>query len=420
MINELTDIAKQVYDKNYEKFEEYLNIITHPGTRGDMFEGLTNNILTEVLKEVPKIHIGEGFIKNYRTGKISQQTDTIIYFGENEETIPCTNSKIVNIDNVIAFIEAKKTLQKKELHDFYTKQAGIYDLVDDESKYDRELFTITTTKMFKMNEVTEQKLLEKSKLAYYLYHILKVENSEPLRICLGYSGFAKEETLRDNFYNVITERMNDGLGHVGISSLPSLVISEENCLVKMMGNPYLIEYNNPYPIMQSIQGNSFKILIQMILCKIESKIGKTFDLDLDDFSNFKFHNYLLGAIDPASDNSVIIYCSEDEKDLKKGGFIEKAWEPIVITDYENLVATLLCNLSFEKNPALSISDEIFEGHKLPDDLKNLIDGRIISIHDDMVEMITISCSIVAYDGKWYIGENNAGQLNSWVLSKMIK
>lgn len=72
-------------------------------------------------------------------GGFSPQTDVVIYFGECE-SISETNKKIVNIDNVIAFVEVKKTLHLKEVEDFYDKQRKIYDLVDNDVKYDQETF----------------------------------------------------------------------------------------------------------------------------------------------------------------------------------------------------------------------------------------------------------------------------------------
>lgn len=416
MINTITDVAKSLYEKRLEELEEFLQIITHPGTRGDMFENLTKDIIYNSFKDVPNLHVCDGFIKNYRTNQISPQTDTIVYMGDNAKTIPGGETKIVDIDDVIAFVEVKKTLGKPELHDFYEKQGKVYELVDENGKYDTELFSVVTKQIFGMNEITNEKLLSKSKLAYYLYHILKVEMCEPLRICFGYEGFKKEKTLRDNLFDVIMERGKSGKAHTGINSLPSLVISEENCLVKMIGYPYACSFYDPYNIMQSIQGNALKVFLQMLICKIESKIGHCFALDTDDFSVFKFHRYLAATIDEFNNDATkYYYLDYKEEDLKKGGFVEREWKPTIISEYEYIVVSMLSDLSYEKNPSLDISNKLFEGHNLEEELKNLIKDRIISIHDNMVELITTSCKAGIIKGEYMVGEDNAGQFTSWVF-----
>lgn len=126
---------------------------------------------------------------------VSPQTDVVIFFGKCE-SISETNKKIVNIDNVIVFIEVKKTLHLKEVEDFYDKQQKIYDLVDNDVKYDQETFCYLKKQVFGNNELDSEKIKTYLKLAFYLYHILKTENEEPLRICLGYQSFKTEKALR--------------------------------------------------------------------------------------------------------------------------------------------------------------------------------------------------------------------------------
>ena len=419
MINALAKFANSIKDKELERIESYLKIITHPVTRGDMFEGATGEIIKKTIGALPEIHVCEGFVKNYRTGQLSKQMDIIIYINECED-IPDTTSKIVSIDNTLAIIEVKKDLDKKELFDFYEKQASIYELADKNCPYDKELFSMIKKQVFGKIKIDEEVLKKSSKLEFFLYHVLRIENSQPLRICIGFDGFSKETTLRDNLWKVILERQEKGLDHTGMNSLPTLVISEDNCLVKMIGMPFAVVYNDPYSIMQSYKGDVIKVLMSMLLAKIESRTSVRFEYECEDFATFIFNNYLAVGINEADNSTQYYICPLTTKDSKKNMYAEKEWAPVEITKYEYIVAYLLCALSHEQDPRISEKDELFTKHNLSIDLKNLIRNRFISIHDGYVEMTSIECQLAIYDGKYWIGENVGGQMNTWYLNLIKK
>jgi len=412
MINELSKLANSIKEREIKQLETYLNQILHPVTRGDMFEGLTKTIIENIIGQVPEIHVCEGFVKNYRNEMISPQMDIIIYINGCEE-IPHTSSKIVSIDNVLAIIEVKKTLSKIELHDFYEKQAKVYGLQDEKAQFDQELFNLSTKALFRKQNISEEHLKKCSKIEYYLYHVLKVENANPLRICFGYDGFIKETTLRDNLYNVITERISNRLPHTGIPSLPSLVICEDNCLIKMIGQPFIKPFNDPYIIMSSYKGDVLSVLLTMLIAKIESKTDIRFDFDIDDYRMFLFNNFLGVDIDH-NENTRYYPCPLTHQQSKKNMKKIIDWEPVEISDYENIVVTILCNMSFNEDPKLSLDNEIFKKHDLDKDLINLIQNGFVSIHDNIIELISTECLVVVFEGKILIGENNANQMTTWI------
>lgn len=416
MIKGLSELANSIKEKELKQVEEYLNHIFHPVTRGDMFEGLTQNIIKSTVGQVPEIHICEGFVKNYRNKMLSPQMDIIIYINECEK-IPHTNSKIVSIDNVLAIIEIKKTLSKTELQDFYDKQGKIYDLLDDKMRFDEELFSLSTKALFR-KIINDEKAKESlSKLEYYLYHVMKVENSSPLRICFGYDGFIKETTLRDNLLYVIKDRIENQLPHTGMPSLPSLVICENNCLIKMIAQPFIKPSTDPHIIMSSYKGDVIRVLLTMLIAKIESKTDVRFELDSDDYQVLKFNDFLGVDIDD-DDNTRYYPCTLTHQESKNNMNKTIDWEPIEISEFENLVVTLLCNLSYEKEPQLSVDSEIFKEHDLDKELINLIRFGFISIHDNIVELISTECLVVIFEGKFLIGENNANQMKNWMRNKI--
>lgn len=418
MIKSITDIAKKLKEKKLKEVEGYLKKVIHPVIRGDMYEGITKSIVKKIFGELPDIKVCEGFIKNYRNGRISHQTDVIIYFGE-AELIPETSHYVVPIDNVIATIEVKKTFKKKEFHDFYEKQSAIYDLVDEKIPFDRDYFSILKKKIFGRLEINDEIVKKSTKLKYYLYNILKLESAEPLRICIGYDGIKKEKTLRENLVNVILERNKKGLLHTGMNSLPSLVIAGDNCLVKMIGCPFASPFEDPYPIMTSYSGDVLKVFLVMIIFKIESKLPILFELEIDDFSSFNLNSFLFASIDEQNNDATqFSMCDLSTKEMKKNKYVEKEWKPVEITNFEFVVATILAELSHHQEPRIPITDALFSGRNLEADMKNLIINRYVSINDNMVELISIEAVLVIWRGKYLIGENNANQMSEWIKHNM--
>lgn len=248
---------------------------------------------------------------------------------------------------------------------------------------------------------------------------MKVENSSPLRICFGYDGFIKETTLRDNFLNVIEERIKNQLPHTGMPSLPSLVICEDNCLVKMIAQPFLIPFENPHIIMSSYKGDVIRVLLTMLIAKIESKTKVRFKLNTDDYQILGFNDFLGVDID-VNENTRYYPSTLTHKKSKKNINKTIDWEPVEISDYEHLVATTLCALSYEKDPQLNIDNDIFKEHDLDKELINLIRYGFVSIHDNIVELISTQCSVIIFEGKILIGENNADQMTNWISKKLEK
>ena len=424
MIENLSKFANMIKDKEIDKIQDFLNIVTHPGMRGDMFEGITTKIINNTIGKVPLIHVCEGLVKNNRTGQISKQMDLIIYINDCVD-IPNSTSKIVSIDNVIAIIEVKKSFHKAEFLDFYKKQLSVKDLVDEHTPLDKELFIQLKTSIFGRSTWNGDKENARSTLERYLYHTLLLENQAPLRICFGYEGITKEETLRENLLEILNEINDNDKKHIGANYLPSLVISEDNCLVKMIGFPFCCQYSEPFQIMSSYKGDTLRVLLTMLISKIESKTDIRFKFESDDFSKFKFNDFLSFTLNDEGNVTIYYPCklTISESNLNKSK-MEK-WAPVEITDYENLVVSILCKLSYEKNPILTTNDEIFQGHNLQAELSNLIKNGFIYIYNENVELISTECQVVIWDGKFYIGENVAGQMTQWIneqikINKKIK
>ena len=84
MINSITDFARAILDEKLNEIEECLINTTHPGIVGEMFEGLTSDLVSSVFNSVPDIHVCNDFIKNYRCGGIHKQMLLFILANANQ------------------------------------------------------------------------------------------------------------------------------------------------------------------------------------------------------------------------------------------------------------------------------------------------------------------------------------------------
>lgn len=104
----------------------------------------------------------------------------------------------------------------------------------------------------------------------------------------------------------------------------------------------------------------------------------------------------------------------------KRKIIKRKWEPTFITDYEYIVVNSLSELSWSQDPIMKIDDELFVGHNLDEELANLIKNNIISLYNNIVELITIECIVgIVMNGQYVVGENNSGQMTDWILHNAL-
>lgn len=106
MIVTISDFLQSVMNKEKELIKKY-EIVRHGPTIGDMYEGLTSDLLNKAIFEGLDVRIASGKIKN-KEGEFSNEIDCMIVEGEGER-IPYTDKYIYDMTQVIAVLEIKKT-----------------------------------------------------------------------------------------------------------------------------------------------------------------------------------------------------------------------------------------------------------------------------------------------------------------------
>lgn len=418
MINTVADLLKKIIEKEQEQFEEF-GFITHGPTIGDMFEGLTKDILEMALFEDLNIKVTSGFIVNGEE-KVSNEIDCMIVEGEGKK-IPRTDKYVYEYTQVIAVLEIKKTLYKDELLDSYKKMYNLYKMSEKEmhsmSAF-RDAFRAIVSKELPSHEDAKNLPLNEN----MIYHSLLVQQTLPLRIVFGYDGYKTEFSFRNAFVTYLEEN----LGVKGYSpvSFPDLIVSGNNSLVKLNGTPYAVplDENGYWGIYASTTINPIKILLEYIWTRLSYKYKLSSDIFGEDLEQ-EVLNPLLSTIISTNDNGQMgwefNYRDISQKDLSSSPQTYE-WSPREVTDDEVIIMHKLC----DENP-LSLKSEFFDGYddenevKLEDVVNSLIQKALINRLGDEIYLLTDECKILTFRGKWYADEDKSGRLMRWVMNQQL-
>lgn len=423
MIKSVAEFLEELKKNGIEiiKSSEYVN---HSGLIGDMYEGLTSNLLNRAIFEGLNLKIASGKVKN-NSNEVSSQIDCMLVVGDGEE-IPFTNKKIYHYRDVIAVLEVKKNLNKNEILDSFSKMKSIAN-VSSNPDYDGESYmmeilesawtSLTNTQLPKREDV--EKLPE---YLQYVYHTLFMEAFLPLRIVFGYFGYNTEYSLRNGFVNMLAEKANrGGVKGFGIGSFPTLIINGNSSLIKANGMPNTVPFHHEdffWSIYLSSNKNPLLQLLEIIWTRLSYKFGipskSIFDDDLDveflhRFIDCKFEK--LGARRGWSYNYIELSSEELNVDPPNS-----RWEPVEINNEEFVIVNLLCSKG-----ELEINNELEQFVKrqnidLEEMLQHLHKVRLIFYDKSKIWLSTKECIVGSKNGKMYAGENVHGLMSKWLLS----
>ena len=233
MINNLSDLLKAFVEAEKKALNKY--DITHRPTIGEMYEGLTKELVSKSIFAGMNLVVStQSFIEGCET-----EFDVILAEGKGEQ-VPYTTSYKYKPSQVIAVIQVKKTLNAQELRNSYEnlrQVANVYQKVF--SDMDGTMVSDT----FKNICHKELSAYEKGQLntqEEYIYHTLVMDCYFPLRIVLGYNGYKTEEGFREAFIEFLdTKKSTEDNKIPGYSPmiLPNLIISDGFTLAKLTGCP---------------------------------------------------------------------------------------------------------------------------------------------------------------------------------------
>ncbi len=330
--SELLQHFIQEEKKNLAEFE-----MPHMPTLGSAYEEVTKQGIDKgfVIPKFLDLRVVSGFIAV--GGKmLPHQIDCMLVEGEGKK-YGLTNQFIYDMDRVLCIFEVKKTLTKADFIDALDHLGDIRrefaehfeeklrnSAFEPEISHARRSFAQITGKIA---PVRYRGLHHIPKEDAMLFYTLVQEQHAPASIVHGYGGYKTEEGIRTAFVDIIEERKELNGGGLGVPILPSLVTSNDYCLIKGNGHPYLaVREDHAWVVMSSTRYNPALLILEVIWAKIASHRNARMPYG-DDLSVEKLFPLLIAQPVRMGGQLGWIYDSIEYKEKSLDREEEALWEP---------------------------------------------------------------------------------------------
>lgn len=398
--------------------------ISHAPTIGDMYEGLSRDILERAIPEGLGLKVVEGFATD-GNGNISGQLDCMLVHGEGSQ-LPFTNTFVWHVKDIIAVIEVKKTLRSSEMADALRQLQSVFAL--EEQYRERaaaesadisvdirpalQAFATTTRQVADHDNIEELPIEDQM-----IFHALIVEHVSVVRIVIGHHGFKSETAFRRALLRLI----ESNLGEEGFSptSLPQLIISGNYSLVKANGRPYVArKISGEWPFYLSSPLNPLLLLMELIWTRLAELFDVT-NLWGEDLELEVLHPLLLARGELRGWHYTIV--DPSGKQLKAAASME-SWSPAYLTLEEFVVLQQLCRGKEvrldDENLLAWLSGREVSVNSLRD---KLLDTALVAIQGLQLQLIAHDClCAILPSGEYVAAENNSGRMTRWLMKRMAE
>lgn len=424
MIRTVADFLDEIKTKGIETILSTTADIKHRPTIGNIYEGLTSSLLNKSIFEGLNLKVVlNSFIVN-KIGIISKEMDCLIVVGEGEK-ISFTNQYKYHISNVIAIIQVKKKLYKKDVEDSFINLNSVRGLI--ENTYAEPYVLELQQDAYKLlvgkypphfNEVNTKPIR-----AQIIFHLLMLEAYFPIRIVFGYFGYKDEWSFREAVFELLEVKTQNGpyrgYGPVGF---PNLILCGNQSIMKNNGMPMGIPFQNDFkfywPLLTSSSRNGMYYLLQLIwtrLCYKFNLDSAVFGKDFEAESSHPFLSCFERQISEDSWGWEFYYHCLSKQDLERP-LKDIPYEPVELSDLQYRVLRALST----RGKINLIDKELKELTDKPDldvDLffKDIIRNRLVFIENGYLYPLVDKFEFVfTPEGKIVVGENRSGELTDWV------
>lgn len=420
MIKTVGGLLEKLVQVERQKLAEF-SIVNHPGLIGDMYEGLAREITQAALSPASDLRVVKGKITNSK-GDYSRQIDCMIVHGEGEQ-LPYTDHWIYDVKDVIAVVEVKKSLYGADLADGIDLMADlsrrIYQPKSMPSNLLRDAWASITGSALP-DDPSGLPLGEK-----YLYHSLVIEANLPVRIVLGFDGFASEAGLRNALVKLLDATDSGGIPLVPLA-LPSLVLCRDASLIKLNGMPYGAPFwpkKGSWGFMGSRGVKPLHVLLELIWTRLTYYFGVAPSVFGDDLDLEAVNLLLKGRPVAAGDHIAWALDAVNATDAELAAAAkDKPWQPAILSKAGFIVVSRLCS-----DEIVNLGDPEFwhflasEGTTIERLVTELRDARLAAVTDGKLELLTDECACVIDPELGYVAaENKSGRLQRWVAKRMAK
>ncbi|QOR62812.1 DUF6602 domain-containing protein [Sulfurovum sp. ST-21] len=404
----------------------------HMPTLGSAYEEVTKQGIDKNFA-IPKfldLRVVSGFI-TVGGEMLPQQVDCMLVHGDGQR-YGLTEQFIYDIDKVLCLFEVKKTLRKNDYIDAFYHLGAIrrkfaeyfeYRLENEDYEPDikaaRRHFSQITGKIAPECYSGIHTL---SKSDGILFYTLVQETLAPVSIIHGYEGYKTENGLRSAFIDILEEKRKKGGDGLGVPNIPTLVTSNNLCLVKGNGVPFLtIKDKNKWIAVFSTRHNSAKLILELIW----SKISLYFDAKMpwnDGLHMDSIQPLLMAEAVEEGDKAGWMYNTLEFKEGQLRRDDDNNWEPAPLGKAE--IAAI--NIMAIRGGYLPLDEEMDEFLKKEHDTslnevaENLILTRFFMRDENYIRPTTMHTHIITTDdGNGFVA-NEKDRFDLWCKEMQIE
>lgn len=424
MIRTVAEFLLQLKEQEATRLSQHA--IKHGPTIGDMYEGLSMDLLQRAVPPGLELQLATGFIHD-GCGAMSGQVDCMLVKGKGEP-IPYTNAYVWHIADVLAVFEIKKTLYGSELADAFDHLGQIRELEhnhyrtflgDDQNTLDprvwrsvcRAFAQLTGHSIHRYEDVQALPVEDQA-----VFHVLLPEATGSIRVVFGYDGFKSESNFRGSMNDILTSNL--GVKGYGPGSFPQLIVSGNYSLVKANGQPFttpMVDHPG-WAFFHSSNANPLALLLEFIW----TRLARDYDLGGlwgEDLEQEQLRPFLIGH--PAVQDGKALgwhleyvpwEMVEDTQSAYAG------WAPEFVTDAHAVVLTMLSSgrtVTSDDDGFIALAADA--GLSAEELVQQLIHTRLVAQSGNELELITEGLVVACLpDGQFVAAEDNTGRLSRWL------
>lgn len=426
MINTVSDFLEEFKKKALGTILKNDSNISHTPTIGNMYEGLTSEILNQaIFKDLDLRIVNNSFIYNDQ-GKLSDEIDCMLVAGEGTEISFTKTQFKYHVKNVIAVFQVKKNLYKKDLDEAHENLQSVNVVAESQKLqlYELNIFR-DAYRALTSTDLPDQKTLENfNDRQNTIYNYLLVEATTPLRIVIGYYGYSSEYTLREGFVKLLQEKIVKGpVKGYHPQSFPSLIICGNSTILKNNGMPMgipLLDEEYYFPILVSSANKPMYHLLELIWTRLSYKFEISSTIFGNDFGRELSHTFLSCAEKKVNDSWGwdYSYFYQRKKDLAAPlGYIP--WSPIELCiDKFKVVKVLIetgeIDIANDSSFLAFIEESKIDIQMF---INSMVSENLIYARNNKIRLFIDEPLIISHDGKVYIGENKNLEMETYFLNK---
>lgn len=426
MIRTVADLLSGIIRDELPKLDDAP--VKHAPTIGDMYEGLSSDVLNRALPDGLGLRVISGFARDGH-GRLSGQLDCMVVRGEGER-LPYTDSYVWHVRDIIAVVEVKKNLHSAELRDAFGQLNSVSEIEhayyqgDEEVSDDPDRNMAPSVRTFA--EMTG-KLAWDGKgvvaLSYEeeaLLQTLLMEQISAVRVILGMHGFKSERAFRLSMANYLEQ--NIGNHGFGPANFPQLIVSGKYSLVKANGRPFMTPLIDEWwPFYFSTPENPLRLLLEFIWTRLDEVYGlggEVWGEDLETEIARTLLSCRAARIDGRGGWQVQVHNAGDEG-LDVTSATEQ-WSPNFIGEEEFVLLTRLCQgreVRCDDPEMLAWLES--RGVEFCDVRNRLLETRLVASSGQKLKLIAKKCQLaILPTGEYVAAENSTGRLNRWVSRRI--